>query len=1542
MRRRSRLVLLIVAVVVVLTAAGGAYLYVRSRTQLLARAQLAARAGNFDKALSAVDAHIAKQPADFRGYLIKGRILCQAGRYDEAGPPLEKACELAPRDDEVWLALSNVSSLPARRVLGQRDADAGKLREAIAGFRAAQEVLERPRQDLAAQAGRPDTPKEQQDQIARTLRLLREEHGLNAGRIATAYRQMRAVLTREAGRAQAAGDAEAAETLRAQSAAAAEAAGKAADEAIETLVDVLKEDTGRSSATAVSAIVDLCLAHRRTEVLRARRDLIARHKDAAPQAWAKVLIEELVAVRDAGDAARTAAKLKAVEEELASLVKAHPEQTELKLTLARLSLERGQPDRAVTLCDEILAKDARNAMARMTKGQALLAKGDRREAERVLFALATDFRQWPKAQYEYAMVLARSGKEDLAVDPMRAVTRLPAESDEAKRILTAARKFLTRHLLEQKFYEQALADARPCYEANPGDREALTLYVAALSKAGQTELAADVLAKALTAHPGDPEMLMAVAEGYTIIGRNEAARQATTQAAAAEPDTVEALLSVASAMVRSGRAAEAEKLLQEEMARHPERPDPRVVFAQARLYAATGRVLQAMEAYRRAVELDDGNPAYRLGLARMLVETGDLEACEQVLAGVPAANPAAALLRLRVRLQRGEPVDADQLPPELTGTQAGGLLAAVTYLTYGRPEKCVELCDERLKQAPDDQDARGLLAEAYRVLGEDAKAVEAWTTVLKAAPERTSTYLRLAAVLGRTQRPEQVAMRLNAIPGANADVVEMVTGLLFEQQQDYRRAAVIYGRLAERSEAPAYLRGRARLRRTGCLWRIGEKDPALRELTTLAQTPGWRQQALFTKVSLALSVGRADVAVATLEALRQEGSRQRDVPLLHRVARACLQIRQLDRAASISDEILRRVGEDRPNDAAACLLKAAVLEAAGKLGEAIGWYRRAIEDRPGEFSIRLVLANRLDATGDLSGAMAVLDELAGLGKTAQTTALFAQGRLLARWGLAAEALRRFEQLLDSGYADHPGLMLSMGRALAALGNKARAREELQRVPRYAAQYVAARQLLAALAETQDEGLAILAALRKAKPDHIAIPIQEMRTYLRMGRADEAVRLYREYAAGHADAGPTPPRLAGVAVQSLVEAGQVPAATDLCVEMIGQTGSGPAWRHLAVLLGGASKPDRATGLLPAPSKADVIDALNAIGLFAVSGDQASAGRWSQRLTELIGARAADAPRLAGTYAILVDVACGRSAASRLRDFQGNGWLVREAAAELVGTSSPDAARRKEAGTLLRSALAYQLNLPSLGRAWAMSSLKARPTCQWAAALALGRQADAEVLGEVLEVLQPKDCIVAELIQATQLAQQGKVGEAAAGFAKAASAEPDNVELLMWQASAVERAGGLEEATRLYRKIWELSGNPVAANNAAYLLTRLGPDDAARLDEARALADEAVKAAPAATWLRDTLGWILYLQGRPEEACVELRQAIKALPDRPEVHCHLGLAEAAAGRPMLARWHLAAAASHAPRLTEEGQPVDPQTREAVEMAVKALAGLTEATP
>ena len=113
-------------------------------------------------------------------------------------------------------------------------------------------------------------------------------------------------------------------------------------------------------------------------------------------------------------------------------------------------------------------------------------------------------------------------------------------------------------------------------------------------------------------------------------------------------------------------------------------------------------------------------------------------------------------------------------------------------------------------------------------------------------------------------------------------------------------------------------------------------------------------------------------------------------------------------------------------------------------------------------------------------------------------------------------------------------------------------------------------------------------------------------------------------------------------------------------------------------------------------------------------------------------------------------------------------------------------------------------------------------------------------------------------------------------------PDNPDLLYDYAMLAEKLDRMDVLESSLRMVIKLKPEHAHAYNAlGYSLA----DRNVRLDEAKGLIDEALKLAPDDSYIIDSLGWVLYRQGKNEEALKELQRAYAGRPDA-EIAAHLG--------------------------------------------------------
>ena len=158
-------------------------------------------------------------------------------------------------------------------------------------------------------------------------------------------------------------------------------------------------------------------------------------------------------------------------------------------------------------------------------------------------------------------------------------------------------------------------------------------------------------------------------------------------------------------------------------------------------------------------------------------------------------------------------------------------------------------------------------------------------------------------------------------------------------------------------------------------------------------------------------------------------------------------------------------------------------------------------------------------------------------------------------------------------------------------------------------------------------------------------------------------------------------------------------------------------------------------------------------------------------------------------------------------------------------------------------------------------------------------------EVLASLRAQYPPLASRLTATEgelLADSGNLTEALSVYDDALKLSPDDTDLLYGRAMLHERMNRFELSETDLRKLLGQSPDDVRALNAlGYLLTV----HTSRLDEAAKLIGKAYAAMPNDPAIIDSMGWVLFKQGKPHEALPLLQKAMDLYPDS-EVAAHLG--------------------------------------------------------
>ena len=1538
MTKKRRVILIVVVLAVVGAVGGGIFVYVRrtSGAAILKRAKLALEAGDFEKARKQAEDYITKEPGDYEGYYFLARALGGQGKHDEARSALQKAIQCKPDKVSLVFAMADTYSRAAYNAISGKDAkeDIGRIDQALRQLTEVEKCL-----GDYLETVKPTDEKSVVD--------IRERLGRNTMRMAELHQDRARRFEKEAQRAKATPgreqDAEAKTELGRQAGA---TAVKEFDRAIAILLGVIQKDPRRDK-TGVE-LLEMCRQRGNDKARDLARKAIMALDSPPPNAAMLLTQEELQGFERYKDVATRRNKLVATGKVLDNLIRQNPGHVGLKATRLDVALALDDAVLAQRLCDEILKAEPDNLAGGLGQAQLLAEQGRLRDSEQRLRTLAEKYRTVAPVHYAHANVSLALGNQMAALRSMQRVRELDPRHGPAW-------TYLARVALQKGLMPQAYQDAQTAYKVSGNDPAAVRVYVQAAVGTDRDTTAREALEKIKAAKDVGAEMLMVGADGYALLGErdesNALARRAVRTEALAFRDRVARVR----AFVQVGRVGEAEKLLSAEVAARPRDGRTRFVFGQ--LYRRTGRLLAAIEQYQRAVDLEPSEAPYRISLARALLDYGDVQRCRVVLDRLDPENPAGQVLRREAQLIEGGGGDAqDMLQPVREG-EGPGLAKAVELLGTGQPEECAKACRDALRKQPTSVPLRTLLGHAYLQLGRAGDCIAEWIQVLKYSPDRFGTYLALAKVMSSGMKLEDVVVALGKNVTARKDLIVLAGARLLAQRGEYGRAAMVLKPGIAHPTTTPEAASRMKMLRVQYLARAGDVRQALTEVEPLTGDKLYRKPATLEKAMLLAAAGRAGEADAVLTGLRGLAGRDGDGAMLRGVAELYMLMCQTDQAArrraapgstatstgpastrpagpwlARAEAVCKQHEALLPNDPGSHLLWARWWSLAGQSDNMVASYRKAIACQPGHVHTYIVLVGLLDAMEQPDEVRKVLTQLEAQSKAARTAAMWARGKAFVHWGLHKRAAHDLRELSASGYGDNPRLRLRLAQSLANLGEKAEARELLKKIPRYAEQYVPAQLLLAEMTVVNEQKLELVQELAKFKPRDPLVMAMKMRILLAMDRPADAAATFRAFLEQTKGSKRLPTVGPGLALRALTQTGESSSAAGLSLAMYRVSGL-KRWAQIGILLMPPQHRDQARSMLSKVSEADETLSLLGLCLAVEAGETASAKAWADQANKPPPSRGGQPP-LAWQYSqyrLLTRLAVSAEAPDKkLVEQLPRFSRIREEAVAELAAQPPGAKRTAEVVKLLRASLAMDFGLTELARQGSMAILKARPTCQWAANVALKTGGDAKVLAEVHKLVEPKDGRLARWIEADILAMKKQPAEAAKMYHTAAHTGPQDTLLMLREGEMTVAAGRLPEALTLYRLVWGRARTARVANALAYLTARLHPTDAAKLAEAAQWADYAVRRQPGVAHYWDTRGWVAHLRGDSKRALRDLRRAVKALPDSLTVHYHLGKVEAQAGSKYFAKEHLNAVVDISRKLKTEAKTLTSDEAEALRLA------------
>jgi tetratricopeptide (TPR) repeat protein len=168
-----------------------------------------------------------------------------------------------------------------------------------------------------------------------------------------------------------------------------------------------------------------------------------------------------------------------------------------------------------------------------------------------------------------------------------------------------------------------------------------------------------------------------------------------------------------------------------------------------------------------------------------------------------------------------------------------------------------------------------------------------------------------------------------------------------------------------------------------------------------------------------------------------------------------------------------------------------------------------------------------------------------------------------------------------------------------------------------------------------------------------------------------------------------------------------------------------------------------------------------------------------------------------------------------------------------------------------------------------------------AIQLGEPDDALYQLDEFADRNPEFAVDMVIAKAQLLAALGRNEEALFYYSKAKQFRPENETTALGQAALLLSMDMIDEAISAYRlAVARWPDSSLSLNALGYTLA----DRTDSLDEAEKLIRRALRYDPESPAIIDSFGWLLYKQGKNEEALEQLRIAYSRFPD-PEVASHL---------------------------------------------------------
>jgi predicted O-linked N-acetylglucosamine transferase (SPINDLY family) len=374
--------------------------------------------------------------------------------------------------------------------------------------------------------------------------------------------------------------------------------------------------------------------------------------------------------------------------------------------------------------------------------------------------------------------------------------------------------------------------------------------------------------------------------------------------------TSEELISIAMNRLRSGDTATAAGICREMLGRAPD--NPQLLYLNAVCEHQAGRFDEAEQYFRKAIERDEGEPGYHLGLGRNYKEQGRLEeaaACYRAALGL-APDSLEAIVSLGVSLWRS-----------------------------GRMEEAVELLSRAQERHPDSFEVAANLGNARFNAGGHAEALDAYQRALALRPDSADAHNNIGRALLALEKKDEAKVHFERVLSIKPDHAEALynVGTLQLAAGDVDAAAQSFARAVEQNAN--YVDGYIALSKV--LYDVGAFDEALNYLAIANRIRPAEPEAHIWR-GLVLRE-RGDFPAA-LEAFERVAALKPDSPEGHALLGGTYWILgEHEKAARAAADAMKCDAQHPP----VLTLQGNLSLLTGQVRQALGWYEKAVAVDPG-------------------------------------------------------------------------------------------------------------------------------------------------------------------------------------------------------------------------------------------------------------------------------------------------------------------------------------------------------------------------------------------------------------------------------------------------------------------------------------------------------------------------------------------------------------------------------------------------------------------